>query len=238
MALVVTRGYLIKRSDYNYFDEILTFLNEHGNIFHMYAPGTKRITSKNARSLFFGNYLEFEFFHATQVNKMGKLKKVVAIHRIDYRYDNNLALLALNYLVSLSDTTSKNIYNFYQKILSYIISDYDPYALTIYLMVKYAQQEGLVFHFDDCVHCRNNKRIVSFDQNHLGLICVNCFEREPQFVLQQDLIKLFRYFAYAEDFDKNLAILEKNAVNLMKYLNHLLLNKLGVYIPYIDHLKK
>ena len=75
MAEIITRGYLVARQDYDIFDEILTFINEYGNRFIMFAPGTKRITSKNARALFFGNFLEIQFFLCKKWYKTFKIKK-------------------------------------------------------------------------------------------------------------------------------------------------------------------
>ncbi|MCV3754180.1 DNA repair protein RecO [Ureaplasma zalophigenitalium] len=233
----MTRGYLVKKTDFNYFDEILTFLNEYGNLFTMYAPGVKRITSKNSRSLFFGNYLEFEFFHSTTPNKLGKLKKVVALHRIDYTYENHFALLVLNYLISSLRETNQQTFNFYQEILAWIIQDVDPYVLSLYTMIQFAKREGILFSFRNCVHCQNDKRILTFDQSHLGLICANCFKNEPHFILSHALIKYFYILNSMDAFNKKIVIPQKDAINLMKYLNHILANKLGLYIPYIDYLK-
>ena len=85
MAEIITRGYLVARQDYDIFDEILTFINEYGNRFIMFAPGTKRITSKNARALFFGNFLEIQFFYARNDTKLSKLKKVISLDQINYK---------------------------------------------------------------------------------------------------------------------------------------------------------
>lgn len=75
MSLVVTKGYLIAKYKYNLFDEILIFLNEHGNKFVCYALGTRKINSKNSFALVFGNFLEFEFFYSNNPKKISKLKK-------------------------------------------------------------------------------------------------------------------------------------------------------------------
>ena len=73
MAEIITNGYLINKIDYQTFDEIITFINEHGNKFIALAKGTKKILSHNARNLQIGNYCEFKFFLARTENKISKL---------------------------------------------------------------------------------------------------------------------------------------------------------------------
>lgn len=132
MAEIITKGYLVARRDYDVFDEILTFINEHGNRFVMFAPGTKRITSKNARALFFGNYLEIQFFHATNETKLSKLKKVIPLDQIDYKYENTYSMLILSELMSKVIDFNVEFYQFYQLILQYIILEYNDYYINCF----------------------------------------------------------------------------------------------------------
>jgi len=76
MAEQNIQGYLIKKIDYQVFDEIITFIGTDGNKYTCLSLGSKRITSKNARNLFLGNYCEFEVFLARHKDKISKLKKV------------------------------------------------------------------------------------------------------------------------------------------------------------------
>ncbi len=76
---IITKGYLINKRDYQDFDEIITFINEYGIKFSAFSAGSRRINSKNARNLNIGNYLEFEFFHASASNKLSRLKKVTTV---------------------------------------------------------------------------------------------------------------------------------------------------------------
>ncbi len=82
MSQTITKGFLIARLDHGIFDEIITFIDDYGNKFVCLAKGTKKIYSKNARNLQIGNYCEFIFFLAREINKISKLVKVNVIKQI------------------------------------------------------------------------------------------------------------------------------------------------------------
>ena len=81
MAEKIIRGYIAKIADYNVFDSIVTIVSDDDQILGCFAPGTKKILSKNARHLIVGNYNENTLFLA-RPNKLSKLKKTVCIKPI------------------------------------------------------------------------------------------------------------------------------------------------------------
>ncbi len=81
MGEVITKGYLIHRADYDVFDEVITIINEHNLKFTCFAQGTKKINSKNARHLDYGNYLELDFFYSP--NNLSKFKKATIINEMN-----------------------------------------------------------------------------------------------------------------------------------------------------------
>lgn len=179
MSLVVTKGYLLARYDYGVFDEILVFLNQFGNRFTCLALGTRKITSKNARALLFGNYLEIELFYSSNGEKLSKLKKVVAINQIGLKYASNLALLTLGDVISKTPQTNKSWFMFYQDVLVKVLMDFDGYKLSIYIylyFIKYVFKQVKIF---KCKHYTENSKILwsfSFEKN--GLVCTTCY---PQY---------------------------------------------------------
>lgn len=83
MSESIIKGYVVNRIDYQQNDEIITILDENGNRIPVISLGSRKITSKNGRNLFLGNYCEFEIFMARIANKVSRLKKCNAIVQVD-----------------------------------------------------------------------------------------------------------------------------------------------------------
>lgn len=83
MSESIIKGYVVNRIDYQQNDEIITILDENGNRIPVISLGSRKITSKNGRNLFLGNYCEFEIFMARVDNKVSRLKKCNAIVQAD-----------------------------------------------------------------------------------------------------------------------------------------------------------
>ena len=192
MALVITKGYLIDRHDYDVFDEILTFINEYGNKFVCFAAGTRRITSKNARSLIYGNYIEMEIFHSNKPDKLSRLKKVTTISSIDFKYSNNLGLITISDLLSLVPKINIKLYYLYQEILADVLMDKDEYITSCYAFLKFIKVSNFKFQTKMCANCFSKLDLVSMSFNRHGFICLNCMKFESQFSKDElELIKLF-----------------------------------------------
>ena len=192
MAFVITKGYLIDRHDFDVFDEILTFINEYGNKFTCFAAGTRRITSKNARSLIYGNYLEMEIFHSPNPNKLSRLKKVTTISSIDFKYSNNLGLLTISDLLSLTPKLNVKMYYLYQEILADVLMDKDEYMIACYAFLKYLKISKFKFEYKVCANCFNKHDLIAMSFERHGLICSNCMRFEHQ--MSKDEIELIKTF--------------------------------------------
>ena len=125
MPLVITEGYLIGRYNYLEFDEILVFINKFGNKFTCIAKGTKKIQSKNARALQWGNFLQIELFHSSSTNKLSKLKKVTILNNLDFKKSCNLALITISDVLCSLKTTNLKCFNFYQEIIIKILKIFE-----------------------------------------------------------------------------------------------------------------
>lgn len=130
-------GYLLHQSDFNLYDQILTYITEDGFIKTFYALGVKKINSKNSRSIKIGNYVQIEFFNATNINKISKLKKIVSIREINLEKSKNLTLLIMNGIIFIQKYIDKNIFKYYQEILVMINRNYNDYFLSIFTITKF-----------------------------------------------------------------------------------------------------
>lgn len=178
---VVTKGYLLSREDYQDFDEIITFINEYGIKFKCYCLGTRKITSKNARNLDFGNFIEFEFYYSQ--NKMSKLKKATVITYLDQDKKFSYCLNIINEYYKQIDIENKKYFNLYQKIIFYIISDLNEFLIMVYLLMRFININGIKINFNNCAICNKSNNITNLEMQASGVIC--------RFCAQQNKIGLF-----------------------------------------------
>jgi recombinational DNA repair protein (RecF pathway) len=83
MAETIYQGYVINKQPYQVFDEIVVFLTDDGQRISCLSRGSRKITSKNARHLFIGSYVEFQIFQSRHQDKLSRLKKATTIKPID-----------------------------------------------------------------------------------------------------------------------------------------------------------
>ena len=231
MSLVITKGYLIKVDEYNVFDNIITFINEHGHKFVAIALGTRKINSKNANALRLGNYNEFEFFHARFENKTSKLKRIVTINELKWPIYNKSFFL-LNELVNKLNYPNKLNYEFYNEMLPYTIQEINHDKQNILmLLMKFCKISGINIWVKNCVICNNSQvQTISF-KNH-GLICNMCFDKKQNTEYNLSLSKLITYLfneeynqleTFNNEFDFAIKLLKK-------YIN----SNLGIKIETLD----
>lgn len=212
MAFIITKGYLIYRLNFDVFDEILVFIAETGQRFSCFAPGTRRIISKNARALEFGNYLEIEAFLSPNKDKMGKLKKVSILSSIEFGLLNNRALYLTNDLLNKVTNFNLKLYGFYQEILSLILLHNNEYAISCYGFVKFLKIIKFNMHYDSCIKCSSTNKIISISLVHKGLICKECLEKSD-FVFSNEELILFL------ELNKSNVFLEPKFEELIVYEN-------------------
>lgn len=173
MSETITKGYLLNREDYELFDEIITFINEYGNVFSCIAKGVKKINSKNGRNLFYGSFLEFEFFLSRDAKKIGKLKKVKLLEPNDNKINFSPILLFLNSSSYKAQLSGISFYKFYVQMLNYIREIKDQNLLILFSIINLIRLSGIRLILDSCSLC-GNKKICNFSESNFGFICNYC----------------------------------------------------------------
>ncbi|BAC44131.1 DNA repair protein RecO [Malacoplasma penetrans] len=179
MSEIKTNGFLIHRQDFQLFDEVLAFINEHGNIFSVIALGTKKILSKNARNLFYGCLSEFMFFASRDIeNKLGKLKKVVLLeNNIDI--STRTPLLLLNAIIYKNKIKGISVFEEVKnlgRILKEFGKEFDN-ILIINILIKMSKYLGIKLNLNGCSHC-NSKNIYSFSNDDFGFVCKDHYQSD------------------------------------------------------------
>lgn len=228
MAFVITNGYLVNRSDYLTFDEIITFINEHGNLFTNLALGTKKILSKNSRNMFYGCLSEFEFFCSKDIeNRIGKLKKITLLENNIINSDR-IPLIIFNKIIFNYKLKGKKIFlklkNLIENLFKYN-SSFDN-VLIINLLLFIIEELGSKFTVDKCVFCEN-KKIFSLSFLNNGFVCKIHFNSKRDIKYFRQIIEIF-YFCEKQNFLQTKKYEEIFKKSCIKILKKYLLENLGV----------
>ncbi len=172
MSEIITKGYLINVIDYELFDQIITFINEYGNVFSCIAIGSRKIKSKNARQLKFGALLEFDFFMSRNIDKVGRLKKVVALDNTSFSFSTNNGLIVLNQLFFKAKCSGKDFYNMYLNNLELLKNNNDQNNVIIKIFFEFMLLSGIKLKLNGCSIC-NNRKIINFDEKEMGFVCID-----------------------------------------------------------------
>lgn len=201
MSLVITEGYLIGRYNYLEFDEILIFINKYGNKFTCLAKGIKKIQSKNARALQWGNFLQIELFYSQSLNKISKLKKVTILNSLDFDKSCNLGLITAGDVLCTLKSTNIQAFNFYQEIIIKVLNNYDQYKLSVYVFLAFAKKFLKILKFNKCMHDGKGKRYI-LDFTTSSMICADC-EQNNWPLQQQELLLILEFYKNANNIEEN-----------------------------------
>lgn len=226
MSQIITKGYLINKSDFQTFDEIITFINEFGNKFVCLSQGSRKIESKNGRNLLIGNYCEFQFFLARNEDKVSKLVKANAISRVEWPIYRQ-SFQTLNILANQLVYPNVKNFKFYQQMLPYATDKQIPdEKAELIILRNYCSLTGIDLHVDDCVIChKHHIKTISFD--HKGLVCGQCSEQLGLFNFDLNFSKL-TYDLFRNAYDK-MDQYEFWYSTLIKYLKQYITDNNGTY---------
>lgn len=173
MSETILNGYLLKKINYQVFDEVITFLGEDGNKYTCMSLGSKKIESKNSRNLFFGSKIEFQFFQSRSHERISKLKKAVALDELDWPLQSSDSLMLLNE-IAVNINNSKALLVFYKSKLTEIKEGKEDFeTFTIKALREFCNFIGIGLEVNQCIICSSNiLKTISFKHN--GMLCNNC----------------------------------------------------------------
>ncbi len=191
MAEIITKGYLINRCDYGMFDEVISFINEHGNIFTVLSLGVKKILSKNGRNLFYGCLSEFWIFASRDIdNKMGKLKKVNILEN-NISISTRTPLILFSKIIYDSKLKGEKTFKFFEELVDFVknYNETNDYLIMTHMLHKIMDILGIKPILDKCCFCEN-KNIYSFSFINNGFVCKQHFNLEQDLKYESETIKL------------------------------------------------
>jgi recombinational DNA repair protein (RecF pathway) len=77
----ISKAIILEIQPFKTFDNIMKVLLENDRIIALICLGTKKINSKNSRSMNEGNVVQIEYFKSLNENKISKLKKTNLIEQ-------------------------------------------------------------------------------------------------------------------------------------------------------------
>ena len=235
MAEKIIKGYLINTHDYNVFDSIITILNDQNEKIVCYAPGVRKISSKNGRLMQFGSFLEFEIFHS--IDKMSKLKKINLLSELDFEYSNFISIHIMNDLIKNNNNLKINLFDLYQRNIINILKFKDDLIVAILLLINYLHLLEIEIDFNNC-QCKENMNIKTVDIESLNSMCDFCYDKEYR--INTSVFNTWKIFDLyiKNDFDSNIlpeVVENKVYFNIIKILSIIIYKHFKVYTLTVKH---
>lgn len=188
----ISKAFLIKEFNFQDNDKILHFILDNNEKLVTFAPGVRKITSKNARNIFIGHLSEIEYFYSPE--KMSKLKKINLLQDINM---NNWSISYIcDYIFKKQDTHTINFFIF----LKYLVKLKDKEIIIISLLCI-IWDSGTSFYLSGCISCKKKKNIVEFSFKRQGLICFSCNKYNIIVFNKKESMFLYELFSYKEGFN-------------------------------------
>ncbi len=218
MSEQIIKGYIVKKNNYQLNDEIVTILDENGWLISFISLGSRKITSKNGRNLFLGNYCECEIFMSRTENKLSRLKKCHAIKQKDWRLSNIEPFNLLCECINKTNTNGKINFIFWTKLLDLILkNEYSLKQLNLIIMQKFCILNGITLEVNKCIVCGSRMlKTISFKKH--GMVCNIHYDPKVEKAYTLEETKLFHYLfnneykktgAFAPSFDFAIKLLKE-----------------------------
>jgi len=193
-------GIVIKTIDYGESNKIVTiFTREAGKIAGM-ARGAKKTNSRLAGPT---QLFSYGYFMIYGNRGIGALQQAELISSLRAIREDIFKTAYATYIVELIDKATGEkernpfLFELLHQTLQYINEEYDPDIVTNIFEMKMLNVLGLYPEMNRCAVCGNAEAQFGFSIKENGLICHECFEKDPHFFpLSQTSVKLLRLFYF------------------------------------------
>ena len=183
-------GIVIKKTPYNEYNEILTILTKEGKK-TLFAPGVRKIESKNRFSINLLDYSEFEIFNLKKASLI--IQFPFEINELSFRDE------LLFFVNKLPLTNASNFINSYSKLSKLLNQNMDNKIFT-YFLYMLLKDEGINPKMDGCVECGNKNHLIDFKFHKGGFLCDN---HSNDILGKEKLIALYNLSISFEQFSAN-----------------------------------
>ncbi len=235
MAEKIIKGYLINIHDYNVFDAIITILSTENEKVVCYAPGVRKIISKNGRLMQYGSFLEFEIFYS--MDKMSKLKKINLLSELNFELGNSISIYIMNDLVKNNTHPEINLFDLYQRNIINITKFKNDLIVATLLLINFINLLDLEIDYNNC-QCKENKNIKTIDINSLDALCDFCYDKPYRINPQVfNTLKAIDYYIKSDFDEKYLPEPVENKIyhSIIKILSLIIYTHFKVYTLTVKH---
>ena len=219
-------GIVLRIVPYKEKDAMVTILSKDGFVSFL-ARGILKIDSKNAHLIGLYNKAIFELSEAKNGHISLKSGKILhSSGMITKNLNNLLALDAIGEIIlrMCDENSAKKLYDYLDSVIKNLNDD-KVSSLTSCLIIgaRTLIENGYMMKVDGCVECGSKNKLVSFDFNSGGYICVKHFNPLIHHNQNESYLKAIRLIFLAP-FDKI------NLVNISLTDEILILNKMKEFI--------
>ena len=133
--------------------------------------------------------------------------------------------------------TEINLFEYLESGLLKIEQGLNPMIITNIIELKYLNFLGVMPILDCCSVCGSAEDIITISSDHGGYLCKKCYTNE--YITDEKTIKLIRMFNYVDiNKIKELNILEKNRLEINKFLENYYTRYTGLYLKSKDFLQQ
>ncbi|MBS4217117.1 DNA repair protein RecO [Bacillus sp. FJAT-49711] len=193
-------GIVIRSTDYGESNKIVTiFTREAGKIAGM-ARGAKKTNSRLASPT---QLFTYGYFMIQGNRSLGTMQQAELITSLRAIREDIFKTAYATYIADLLDKGTGErernpfLFELLLQTLQYINEDYDPDIVTNIFEMKMLNVLGLYPEMNQCTVCGSTEAQFGLSIKENGLICHQCFEKDPHFFpLSQNAVKLLRLFYF------------------------------------------
>lgn len=189
MAETTFSGIVVKKINYDEFDEIVTIYGS-DHSFSFVAKGVRKLSSKNRVALQLGNYIEIIYFPARLNNRLSKLKKASIIAQPQL-----LKINVANYvfdIIELVQKVKKPSNRLFVALVTAIknFGNNNDSLLKTFVFFNALDALGVFPTSNACVKCQRTDRIDDFDFFQGGFLCKQHAIKSKSLVYLKALLSL------------------------------------------------
>lgn len=240
MQTIKVKGIVISETNYGESSKILNVLTKEYGLIGIISKGCRNLKSK-LRSVstkltygyFYINYKENTLSTLLEVDVINEFKNIKTdLSRIGYA----------SYLIDfarqvIKENKSEKIFEILEAALIKIDAGFDSAIITNIVELKYLSFLGVMPVLDRCSMCGSTSDIVTISSDSGGYICKNCYTNE--YITDEKTVKLLRMFSFVDiDKIKELNILDRNKIEIDRFLENYYLRYTGLYLKSKDFLSQ
>ncbi|AOX43684.1 DNA repair protein recO [Spiroplasma sp. NBRC 100390] len=235
-------GIVINKQSYDDDSEIITVFTKELGKLAFFAPGVRKITSKNQYAVQLLATSEFEIFLSYQTSKLSKLKTgnlLITRIKLTQNYDDYLLATLLCEITEQAVEerfSDLKLYDLLSTALNNLLAWEDNLTVVIVFMFQVLKWYGLQWNLTMCKRCggKSNIKTISFIEE--GYICKNCY-LPTDYLFSIELVKIFSMTSLDNFYFHN-KINVKEMIVLFKMLCEYYLTKVGIFSYSIYEMQK